>query len=196
VRIRLDDGTLHVGVTHGASEKRLVFLVPDGTIQDLGTTFSVTVAKGRTRAVSVSEGRVALRLRGRATIQIAAGGSWEAPPGPSSNEHREVAASASAHGEVPTAGCSEDAIWTDAMSSFHADRYAEAAAAFETFVAKCPDDRRSEDAAYLRMVALARAGRQEEARAAAHRYLMRYPHGFRRQESQRFLDSAETPKGP
>jgi hypothetical protein len=76
------------------------------------------------------------------------------------------------------------------MASFHAARYGEAAAAFARFGGACSADRRAEDAAYLEVVALARAGRTAEARSAAQAYLSKFPHGFRRQESERFLGGA------
>jgi hypothetical protein len=188
-RIRLDDGTLSLDVKHDRAPKRLVLQVPDGEIEDLGTVFSVTVEKARTRRVIVRDGRVAVRLRGRPVVIVAAGETWESDP-PRARQRKPPSATAEA---LPNRSCAGAASWEQAMSAFEAGRYDEAAEAFGAFSNACGGDRRTEDAAYLEIVALARAGRKAEARAAAERYLAGFPQGFRRKESEAFLGTQVEP---
>ena len=78
-RVRLDRGELDIHVTHTAAPHEVVVLLPDGELDDVGTTFHVKVDAGSTVAVSVSEGRVVLRRFGDEPISIGAGGSWVRP---------------------------------------------------------------------------------------------------------------------
>jgi hypothetical protein len=78
-RVHLDRGELDVHVTHTAAPHEVVVLLPDGELDDVGTTFHVKVDGGWTVAVSVSEGRVVLRRFGDEPISIGAGGSWVRP---------------------------------------------------------------------------------------------------------------------
>jgi ferric-dicitrate binding protein FerR (iron transport regulator) len=58
----LESGTLSINVAPAASvERRLVVLLPDGELEDIGTTFSVSAHAGRTSGVSVQHGSVVLR---------------------------------------------------------------------------------------------------------------------------------------
>jgi hypothetical protein len=218
VRILLDEGMIAIAVAHGQGDKHVTFKVPDGEIEDLGTAFSVSVERGRTTKVAVTEGSVALHLRGHATVRLGRGESWErhVPWGdraararvrrdPRAGSPSEVASSEAAApteestappDPAPPAGCVEQGQWDEAMRDFQANRYAAAAERFGRFAANCAQDRRAEDATYLRVVALARAGRHDEARAAAQAYLNRFPRGFRRQESERFLRSAPPTPSP
>jgi len=216
VRVRLDEGTLSVVVAHGEGDKHLIFKMPDGDIEDLGTAFTVTVEAGSTRRVVVSEGSVALRLRGHAPVHLGRGESWErsapaarsaraaragqraeiAPDRDSEETTQAAEASIDAPITAPKSECAEKGRWDDAMAEFQAGRYAAAADRFDAFAAGCAGDRRAEDATYLRVVALARTGRRDEARAAAQAYLTKFPNGFRRQESERFLKSAPSASTP
>jgi hypothetical protein len=206
VQIRLDEGTIGIAVAHGDGDKRLTFRVPDGEIEDLGTAFSVSVERAKTTHVVVTEGSIVLRLRGRDVVRLAAGESWErhVPGGDRAAHaarvrHEPRAGSDSDRGSSDTpgsteelaapapSGCAEQSQWDEAMTDFQAGRYASAADRFGRFASNCAGDRRSEDATYLRVVALARAGRRDDARTAAQAYLNKFPNGFRRHESERFL---------
>jgi hypothetical protein len=212
VGIRLNEGTLELRVVHGLYNRRVVFMVPDGEILDLGTVFAVSVVRQKTQSVAVSEGRVAVRIKGHRTILLEAGETWTREA--SSRSVKRVAQgaartsalrSSAAHelNPVPTAEtpalangrgadrselCPARARWDAAMTDFQANRYETAADSFDLFATSCTSDRRAEDAAYLRVIALARAGQTDAARAAAQGYLDKFPGGFRRRETQRLLD--------
>lgn len=101
--VHLADGELGVEVSRHGSGRRLLITLPDGELEDVGTVFSVEVHAGKTRAVSVSQGRVALRLRGRRELLLSAGESFHAPdeeaaraastPAPSTSDPSTPAAS-------------------------------------------------------------------------------------------------------
>jgi len=160
--------------------------------------------------VSVSEGVVALRLRGSPERRIAAGESFhatDAAPAPSGvpasappssasagavlgapeSPARAVAsaARASARSSDETETCPDAALFQDGVQSFRRGDYASAASTLGRFSASCVHSGHAEDAAYLRMVALARAGAKDEARSQALAYLKRFPNGFRSKEAAR-----------
>lgn len=81
-RIVLERGVLHVHVREAHEKLPLLVVLPDGELEDTGTTFSVAVAAGKTLRVTVAEGSVALRLHGRKPVSIGAGATWTAPPAP------------------------------------------------------------------------------------------------------------------
>ena len=58
----------------------LLVRLPDGELEDIGTTFSVSGRAGAHRSRRRRGGRVMLRLQGRAPVTITAGESWPAPP--------------------------------------------------------------------------------------------------------------------
>jgi hypothetical protein len=77
-RVIVERGSLHISVNHVAEEAPLLVVLPDGTLEDMGTIFTVSVADGRTTRVFVEEGSVMLRLEGRAPVLINAGDEWSA----------------------------------------------------------------------------------------------------------------------
>ena len=82
-RVVLDSGELWIHVDHTLQKISLVVALPDGELEDTGTTFTVSAANGRTTRVAVREGRVVLRIRGQPPLAIAGGGAWawtDAPP--------------------------------------------------------------------------------------------------------------------
>lgn len=81
-RITLVSGALSIRVDHGNSRRRLLVILPDGELEDIGTTFSVSADAGHTTRVTVEDGSVVLRLRGKPAIALGAGDSWSAPPPP------------------------------------------------------------------------------------------------------------------
>jgi Putative zinc-finger/FecR protein len=94
-RITLESGVLSIRVDHGASPRRLLVSLPDGELEDIGTTFSVSADGGRTTRVSVQDGSVVLRLHGKPALALGAGDSWS----PTS-----LAAASTATAPVPSAG--------------------------------------------------------------------------------------------
>jgi hypothetical protein len=191
--VLLEHGSLWIHVDHGSGHRRLVVPLPDGELEDTGTTFTVAAASGHTTRVAVEEGSVVLRLRGEPPVTIGAGDSWTpSVPAPSSDEPPgpSPVTTLVPRGPVPRAVSPvPTATPTDASLDFRAATAAldrgddrEAAAGFAGFLAKHPRDPRAEDAAYLRVIALERCGHRGAMKAAALEYLDRYPTGFRRAE--------------
>jgi ferric-dicitrate binding protein FerR (iron transport regulator) len=80
--ITLETGTLSIRVDHRSPHRRLLVLLPDGELEDIGTTFSVSAAAGQTTRVTVQDGAVILRLRGAPALTLRAGDSWIPAPAP------------------------------------------------------------------------------------------------------------------
>ncbi|MDF3067868.1 MAG: hypothetical protein K0R38_3469 [Polyangiaceae bacterium] len=194
--VALESGALSIHVQAGRSRRLLVEL-PDGELEDIGTTFSVSAAAGRTTRVTVQEGSVVLRLSGKSPIALGAGEAWTptpiaAPTAPSSliapaepprtapRPNPKTAVSAE-----PPADSAAD--FRAAMAAFNQGDVAHAAELFTSFVRQHPQDSRAEDAAYLRALAHQRSGDLSATERAAREYLKRYPHGFRRAEVETLL---------
>ncbi|MEA2749895.1 MAG: hypothetical protein QOI41_4038, partial [Myxococcales bacterium] len=79
-RFDLRDGTLHLRVRRPPGGRRVVVTVPDGEIEDVGTTFDVVVSDRHTERVSVQEGRVVVRLTDRAPVTVESGRAWRRSP--------------------------------------------------------------------------------------------------------------------
>lgn len=77
-KVVLESGSLAIHVDRTKSARRVIVVLPDGELEDIGTTFSVSAAGGRTTRVTVEEGSVVLRLHGANPIVLGAGDSW--PP--------------------------------------------------------------------------------------------------------------------
>jgi hypothetical protein len=92
--ITLETGTLSIRVDHQLPDRRLLVLLPDGELEDIGTTFSVTAAAGHTTQVTVQDGSVVLRLRDAPALTLRAGDSWIPAPalGPTPSAAREAPA--------------------------------------------------------------------------------------------------------
>jgi hypothetical protein len=197
----LERGALWIHVDHSSGEGRLLVVLPDGELEDIGTTFMVSAEDGRTTRVAVQEGHVVLRLRGRAPIALGPGDAWIPDPRPMASVSASVVAPA---GPAPTArldrgeqntpsvrpsaslasprASDPSTDFRAAMGKLDVGDNAQAAAAFADFLDKHPRDPRSEDAAYLRVVALQRSGDSAGMKHAALEYLRRYPAGFRQAE--------------
>ncbi|MEY2936992.1 MAG: hypothetical protein RL033_7741 [Pseudomonadota bacterium] len=212
-KIFLESGALSIHVDHATSARRLLVLLPDGELEDIGTTFSVSAAAGRTTRVTVQEGSVVLRLHGEPSLTLGAGASWSPPPSsaatpppatpppatppPAAAARRSIQATPS----VPpaprrsTPDTDPSAEFRAAMSAFNGGDDTLAAARFAAFLRQHPLDLRAEDAAYLRVLALQRSGDSPAAQQAAHDYLRSYPRGFRRAEVEALLRQVrETPR--
>jgi len=77
LRLRLDTGDVELQVDKLSGGQRFVLELPDGEIEVVGTRFRAVASALGTEHVGVSEGRVAVRLTGRAPLSLAAGESWE-----------------------------------------------------------------------------------------------------------------------
>jgi hypothetical protein len=205
-RIVLERGALRVQVTHARAPKTpddtsLLVVLPDGELEDTGTTFTVTAADGHTTKVAVEAGTVVLRLRERPAIVLHRGEAWTAttdaaasvaalpsPPSPSPSPSRSTSSS-------PVTVPDPSTDFRDATEALQAREDRRAALMFARFLEAYPRDPRAEDAAYLRVVALHRAGSDVEMREAAQVYLRRYPAGFRRAEVERLSPPATEAEG-
>jgi hypothetical protein len=191
-RIVLESGELSIQVDHATSPRPLLVILPDGELEDIGTTFSVSAHAGRTMRVTVQEGSVVLRLRAQPALTLSAGQSWT-PQAATSSEApvRSVVptvppprgAKPSSSVNVPKASEPDaSAEFRGAMAALDRGDNSQAAALFGAFMAAHARDSRAEDAAYLRVLALQRAGNHGAMQQAARDYLGRYPRGFRRAE--------------
>ena len=208
-KIRLEDGTLAIRVDHARSARRLLVLLPDGELEDIGTAFTVSVHAGRTARVAVQDGSVVLRLSGAPPLDLNAGEAWtpdsaaplasavasvgasppsspSAVPGAASSSRvrsKKTALGGPAAVPQEVASARDPAAdFRAALSALNAGDPTGAAARFAAFSADHPRDPRAEDAAYLRVIALHRTGDAVATQRAAHEYLRRYPHGFRHAE--------------
>ena len=78
LRLRLGSGSFMLEVDKLTAGQRFVLELPDGELEVIGTQFDVRVEPEGTRRVEVTEGRVALRLRGALPISLGPGESWTA----------------------------------------------------------------------------------------------------------------------
>jgi hypothetical protein len=200
--VALEHGALSIRVDHAASAGRLVVILPDGELEDTGTTFMVSADSGRTTRVAVQQGSVVLRLRGQLPIAVGAGDVWTPAAAPatasacaSSTPSSEPSSTAPPRSSPVTSNAQPPRVPTwpelahDASADFSGPMTAlnrgdnrAAAEGFARFLRDHPGDSRAEDAMYLRVIALQRCGDQNGIRAAALEYLQRYPLGFRRAE--------------
>lgn len=198
-RVRLTRGSLWLHVDHSAKpRRRLLVLLPDGELEDTGTTFTVSTDGEHTTRVEVQDGSVLLRITGQLPVALGPGGTWSPGPAPASASTASgaIAAQKTAANEVspapPRASASEPltiptvldpaADFRSALATLDRGDSARAAAAFTRFLAKHPRDPRAEDAAYLRVIALRRSGDERGLKNAEQEYLRRYPSGFRHAE--------------
>jgi len=212
-RVVLDDGELLIHVDHARRQAKLVVVLPDGELEDTGTTFTVSVANGRTARVAVHEGGVVLRIRGAQPVAIAAGAVWipqppqqaAATPTAPAGDPRPSPGPARARAQSPIVSRTATARPVDlpdaadpgaefraAVALLGAGANREAAGAFARFLLRHPRDPRAEDATYLRVIALERGGAIQETRRAARAYLQLYPTGFRRTEIEQLSRSIQT----
>jgi TolA-binding protein len=200
-KVVLVQGALSIRVEDSPAKRRLLVVLPDGELEDIGTTFTVSAEAGRTTRVSVESGSVVLRLRGKSLVALGAGQTWvpeppappeaqptsEAEPPPPAEPSESIARlprSERAHTPVATALPEPPASldFRAAMALLDAGHHRKAAARFAAFVSQHAGDARVEDATYLRVIALQRAGDTAAMQGAAREYLRRHPNGFRRAE--------------
>lgn len=189
-QVTLSEGTMRFAVTHdGAGPHKLLVKVPDGEVEDIGTTFHVTVHDGRTVRVVVDDGRVVVHTKesGAHGRIVSAGEVWEAAPPLASSDPSVPAPSAT---PAPTASTVTSPAKVTATPPHDRPKALAASAAKsdgsstpnEAVPASVPSSSVGEDTAYLTVVRLLREGRRDEAKAAARRYVVLYPGGLRRKE--------------
>ncbi len=148
--ISLRSGTLAIRVDHARAARRLLVLLPDGELEDIGTAFTVSAEPGRSTRVLVHEGRVELRLRGQSPRVLRAGDVWDpasatavAPPAASTAEStataparqpaRSPAPSARPRTASPSARDAAPALAAPSSSALVADPAADFRAALAAF---------------------------------------------------------------
>lgn len=187
LRVDLLEGRLELHVDRPPGGKRVILHVPDGAIEDIGTTFRVSVARGRTERIDVDEGKVIARIGSEPAKALGAGEHWSALP--------------------VTAPPSIVALPVDSLPSASAPATIGESAKPSSSTSKATDRPKPsrpptsedagaegaspEDRAYVEVLELLRAERVVEAREAAKRYVSRFPNGFRRKEMERL--AAEAP---
>jgi anti-sigma factor RsiW len=211
VRLALDAGALAIHVSKLKPGQSFSLQLPDGELEVRGTRFTVQVGAERTEHVAVSEGRVALRVRGRPELLLGAGEAWRrtgdaavssapsavgaastaptsvSPPRAAPRSSASVTSTSLApERAVPPSPASDFAI---AMASFSRGDFATAEQLFQRFEAQHPQSSQVEDSLFLRALARLRRGDEVGARALAAEYLRRYPNGFRADEAARVVSA-------
>jgi ferric-dicitrate binding protein FerR (iron transport regulator) len=195
-RVDLSQGAAAFTV-HPHKLRRVVIQLPDGEVEDIGTVFEIRVSEQRTRHISVSQGRIAIRLRGRPAFTLGAGEAWEsesAAPKQTEAQGQPVRASA-APSNAQSLAVATTAPGGASRSSKVALRPGALAAPEKASKLSSPptssrpepavqnsasDD--AEDDAYLHILKSLKRDSYGEARARAKDYLLRFPNGFRRIE--------------
>lgn len=179
-RVELTEGEATFKVRSHAP-RRVLIQLPDGELEDLGTTFEVAVHDQHTTRIAVSDGRVAVRLATRPEFLLTAGEHWEPAPNPSALPPSPVASATSS-----LTNSRSDPARAAGLPRRAAVRSETSARAAEPKLvpssAPHSEATLAEDLAYLGVVSLLRQGRQSEAREQAKAYLLRFPSGFRRIE--------------
>jgi hypothetical protein len=192
LRLGIRSGGFDLSVDKLAPDQRFLLDLPDGELEVKGTKFHVEANAGRTRRVSVSEGRVELRFRGRAPISLGVDEAWTEPVTPSAVPPassvapalRSTPAPPSSSSAAPTPRGTAGQEFSKAMAAFTAGDYGSAEQLFVAFETAHPNDQRVEDATFLRAVARSRRGDRAGASQLAAEYLRRYPKGLRRFEAE------------
>jgi FecR-like protein len=204
-RVNFSDGTAFFRV-HPHARRRVIVQLPDGELEDRGTVFEVYVEQQHTRRISVTEGSVAVRLRGRSAFILGAGDTWKAEitaPVASSSSTTSCASSASSDSKPTSRTLAGSTSLPGANKARRtAERGGDALNGEAHAANKTPepletaaDDAqaaRAEDAAYVHIIELLAQAKSEEARAESKSYLLRFPSGFRRVEVLNIATRAAT----
>jgi hypothetical protein len=184
-RVDLVEGTLDLEVDPLGPGQRFLVATEDAEVEVRGTVFRVEAHAGQLFAVSVTQGKVAVRRRGETSLLLA-GDSWPtargAPPDPSTSPPavaigRRARGPRTAAPATPAAPPRSEAskAFAEGMALIERGDDVAAAEKLDAFRAAHPGDPRAEDAAFLTVVSLQRAGRAADAKAAARRFLDLYP---------------------
>ena len=183
-RVELSEGVATFDV-HPHPGRRVIIVLPDGQLEDLGTTFEVAVNAGHTERIVVSRGRVLVRLGARPEFSLQIGERWQLPsvsaasPPPRADLPSPVAPVNQASARLVPRRSTAVATHPEeaSVASFADPRPVPANPASAERAAK-----RAEDAAYLNILSLLRGQQFAAAREQAKRYLLDFPNGFRRVE--------------
>jgi ferric-dicitrate binding protein FerR (iron transport regulator) len=214
--VHLSHGELWIVVRKQTPGERFVVATPDGELEVRGTTFDVVVDGGSTRRVHVVEGRVAVWLRDRPVLELAAGESWDRDASQAASSAAfpppttpTVPASAMAAAEItasrrqnlrspagkPHPSDDGSADYEGAMSLYSGARFAEAAEAFRRFEAQHRSSAFLEDASFLEALSLTKAGHVDAGAVAASRHLAEFPRSFHAKEASILVARAARDRG-
>ena len=148
-RFDLVDGTLRLRVVRAAGGRRVLVKVPDGEIEDVGTTFEVLVRDGHTERVGVEEGRVVARLAALAPVTVEAGSVWTRSVVAIAVPPLAADASASvprkANGKARPEADREDEAYLEVLRLLREGREGEARSAADAYVRAFPAGFRREE---------------------------------------------------
>jgi hypothetical protein len=195
-QVNLSEGAAAFTV-HPHKLRSVVIQLPDGEVEDIGTVFEIRVSEQHTRRISVSRGRISVRLRGRPAFTLGAGETWEpesAAPKDTETQNQTVRASA-ALSSTPSLAAVTTASGVASRSSKVAVRPRVLVGHEKgSKLASLPEGSRpepriqnsgldgAEDDAYLQILKSLNRQSYVEVRALAKDYLLRFPNGFRRVE--------------
>jgi hypothetical protein len=177
----LSEGVFSLAVQRKGSDSRVLVAIPEGEIEDLGTTFSVTVHAGQTTRIAVSEGTVLVRRHGWPELRLGSGSTWE--PASSLTVSRPAATTPKLDSLIV-----EPPVLLPASKPTHRPHTK----------ARVRDDAHAtlelpaEDEAYLQLVLFLRQGRNGDAKLSATSYLRDFPSGFRRADVERILHAVSS----
>ena len=89
-RLSVGTGRFELHVDKVKAENRFLLTLPDGELEVRGTRFVVEVDASGTKSVSVTEGRVELRLQGKDIVELPAGHSWDRTTASASNDNTSL----------------------------------------------------------------------------------------------------------
>ncbi len=193
-RVDLSEGAAAFTV-HPHKLRRVVIQLPDGEVEDIGTVFEIRVSAQHTRHISVSQGRIAIRLRGRPAFSLCAGEAWESEPASHDGLEADTAAGriSPVSNAQPVAAAIASGVTprsSHAGTRPRASATAEKGSPFSAPLANGQPQPRpentgsdgAEDDAYLAILESLKRDNYAGARAGAKDYLLRFPNGFRRIE--------------
>jgi hypothetical protein len=205
--VRLHEGAFDFDIHSHDGKRPLLFVVPDGEIEDIGTRFHVVVRGEHTEEIAVTEGEIEFRRVGAPPMRLVAGMTYRrladeaiktalapAPrePSPAAPPHADVTPPASPGATPPHASTvvspSPSVATRPTVAPSHTPTPTGATsgptpAGPQTSPIKT--GLAAEDIAYMEVVRLLRSGRDDEAHDAARRWLLQYPSGLRRAEVAR-----------
>ncbi len=202
--ILLSQGELWIVVRKQMPDERFLVETAAGEIEVRGTTFNVLVDEHAIRHVHVVEGLVALRLRGRPVLELAAGQTWDLDAPASIPVAPASTATSTSAGPLPIArnlpamaprANTESADYEGAMGLYRSARYAEAAEAFRRFAAQHRNSGLTEDATFLEALSLTRAGQVDAGAMAASRHLAAFPNSFHMKDASILVARAARERG-
>jgi len=179
-RITLADGVASFTVRRAQGQRVFVDL-PDGEIEDLGTIFEVEVRGQHTERVSVSQGRVAVRLKTEPAFELGPGQTWQSTT-------RPAPAPAPALSLQPSPAVPQARAVPAKPSASSATAHGGSARPAPPPSGTRPARDTAEDDAYLQIVDSLRNGNEREARARGLEYLARFPNGFRGREVENIVN--------